>query len=56
MASNVLTLHMSMRWWVMPYVHTLILFCQLTGCEPDFNKVCEFIVRHGFRIHTEPAK
>lgn len=56
MASNVLTLHMSMRWWVIPYVHALALFCQITGCAPDIGKVAEFIVRRGFKIHGKPVK
>lgn len=47
MKTDRLVVTVSLRWWVIPYLHTLELFCLLTGCEPDDEKVAEFILRHG---------
>lgn len=50
MASNVLTLVIDVRWWVIPYLNTIALFCGLTGYEPDMQKITRFIARHGIRV------
>ena len=42
-----LTLTVHFKWWVKPYINSLILFCNTTGLEPDLDKVTDFIVSKG---------
>lgn len=39
MASCSLTLTVKQSWWVMPYISAVALFSQITGLEPDYDKV-----------------
>lgn len=38
------------KWWVKPYLYSLIAFALITGLEPDIEKVAGLIMRHGWRI------
>lgn len=50
MARRNLTITLTLRWWVAPYLNTLIMFSVLTGREPDANKVAAFIAKKGFKM------
>lgn len=47
------TLTLNFKWWVNPYVNTLILFCKATGLEPDVEKITDFIVSKGIYFTNE---
>lgn len=50
MADPQCTVTISVRWWVEPYVATLVLVAWLFGTEPDEEKLARLITRHGFRL------
>ncbi len=46
-----MNMHLSIKrsWWVMPYVHGVRLFSELTGMEPDMERVSATVMR-GFKV------
>lgn len=58
MATSRLQVEIKSRWWVPVYIKTLTLFCLMMRCEPDYQKVGEFIVKHGIsqKLKREPVK
>ena len=47
MAMSTLTVEIKSKWWLPVYIRTLTLFCMMMRCEPDYQKVGDFIVKHG---------
>jgi len=45
MATGTLTVRIELRWWLMPYLHTLLLLCDLLDCEPDLKRLERAISR-----------
>lgn len=45
------------RWWVPVYLRTLTVFCLMMRCEPDYQKVGNFIVKYGIsqKLKYEPV-
>lgn len=58
MAMSRLSVEIKSRWWLPVYIKTLTLFCLMMRCEPDYQKVAEFIVKHGIsqKLKREPVK
>lgn len=57
MASEVdVKLSIKYHWWVSPYLHACRLFSQITGMQPDTDKIAERIVRYGVTITVEGKK
>lgn len=58
MATCRLSVEIKSRWWLPFYIKTLTLFCLMMRCEPDYEKVSAFIVKHGIsqRVKQEPVK
>lgn len=50
---NLLRVEVKQRWWVMPYIQALGLFCVLTGLRPDHEKLLKLLMRHGFKIEVK---
>jgi hypothetical protein len=42
-----LSVEVKSRWWLPVYIKTLKLFCMMLRCEPNYEKVTAFIVKHG---------
>jgi hypothetical protein len=53
-----LSVEVKARWWVSVYLRTLKLFCVMMRCEPDYQKVGSFLVKHGIsqKLKYEPVK
>ncbi|MGO3912284.1 hypothetical protein [Huaxiibacter chinensis] len=51
-----LTLELKAKWWLPVYIKTLTIFCMMIRCEPDYQKVGDFIVKHGIsqKLKVEP--
>lgn len=49
MACMTLTITIKRAWWVMPYIYGVHLLSELTGMEPDYDRVAETALR-GFRL------
>ena len=49
MAATNITLSIKRAWWVMPYIYGVQLFSELTGLDPDYDKVAATIAR-GFTV------
>lgn len=45
MATTNITLSIESAWWVMPYIYGVQLFSELTGLDPDYDKVAATIAR-----------
>lgn len=45
----VVTVRVSLRWWVVPYLYTLALLCATLRTKPDPEKVAYWVCR-GIRI------
>ena len=58
MATFRLSVEIKSKWWLPIYIRTLTLFCMMMRCEPDYQKVAEFIVKHGISqmVTSEPVK
>ena len=58
MAMIRLSVEIKSRWWVSVYLRTLTLFCLMMRCEPDYQKVGDFIVKYGIsqKVKAEPVK
>ena len=58
MAMSRLSVEIKSRWWLPVYIRMLTLFCMMMRCEPDYQKVGDFIVKHGIsqRVKSEPVK
>jgi hypothetical protein len=39
MAASAMMLTIKQSWWVMPYINAVVLLSQITGLEPDYDKV-----------------
>ena len=57
MATSRLSVEIKSRWWVPVYLKTLKLFCLMMRCEPDYQKVGNFIVKYGIsqKLKYEPV-
>lgn len=40
-----ITVEVRLRWWLMPYLHALVFFCDLFNREPDWQKLDRVIAR-----------
>ena len=58
MATSRLSVEIKSRWWLPVYIKTLTLFCLMMRCEPDYQKVGNFIVKYGIsqKLKYEPVK
>lgn len=58
MATCRLSIQIKSRWWLPDYLRTLTLICMLMRCEPNYQKVSAFIVKHGIsqKVKAEPVK
>lgn len=58
MATCRLSVEIKCKWWLPVYTRTLTLLCMMMRCEPDYQKVAEFIVKHGIsqRMKSELVK
>lgn len=58
MATSRLSVEIKSRWWVPAYLRTLTLFCLMMQCQPDYQKVGNFIVKYGIsqKLKYEPVK
>lgn len=45
-----ITVRIDVRWWVYPYLNTLVWFCQTFGTTPNIGAVAQFIARRGVRM------
>lgn len=58
MAMCRLSVEIKSRWWVPVYLRTLTVLCLMMRCEPDYQKVGDFIVKYGIsqKLKYEPVK
>ncbi len=58
MAMSRLSVEIKSRWWLPVYIKTLTLLCLMMRCEPDYQKVGNFIVKYGSsqKLKYEPVK
>ncbi|HAS1290074.1 hypothetical protein CS900_18840 [Enterobacter hormaechei] len=58
MAMSRLSVEIKGRWWLPVYIKTLTMFCLMMRCEPDYQKVGNFIVKYGIsqKLKYEPVK
>ncbi len=58
MATIRLSVEIKSRWWLPVYIKTLALLCLMMRCEPDYQKVGNFIVKYGIsqKLKYEPVK
>ncbi len=58
MAMSRLSVEIKSRWWLPVYIKTLTLLCLMMRCEPDYQKVGNFIVKYGIsqKLKYEPVK
>lgn len=58
MATRRLSVEIKSRWWVPVYLMTLKMFCVMMCCEPNYQKVGNFLVKHGIsqKLKVEPVK
>ncbi|AYL71659.1 TPA: hypothetical protein I4D05_20010 [Enterobacter hormaechei] len=58
MATSRLSVEIKSRWWLPVYIKTLTLLCLMMRCEPDYQKVGNFIVKYGIsqKLKYEPVK
>lgn len=47
MATSRLSVEIKSRWWLPVYIKTLTMLCLMMRCEPDYQKVGNFIVKYG---------
>lgn len=49
-----ITVSVSVRWWVAPYIRTLGFVAMVMGTEPDWARLESLITRRGIRtaVHT----
>lgn len=45
MATTTMTLTLKRAWWVMPYLYSVMWFSEVTGLEPDLDKVSAAALR-----------
>jgi hypothetical protein len=49
-----LVLKVKFAWWFKYYLNSVVMFCLLSGCEPDMARVCYWANRAlRFRIKKE---
>lgn len=58
MAMSKLSVEIKSRWWLPVYIKTLTMLCLMMRCEPDYQKVGDFIVKYGIsqKVKAEPIK
>lgn len=58
MAMSSLSVEIKSRWWLRVYIKTLTMLCLMMRCEPDYQKVGNFIVKYGIshKLKYEPVK
>lgn len=58
MATSRLSVEIKIRWWLPVYIKTLTMLCLMMRCEPDYQKVGNFIVKYGIsqKLKYEPVK
>lgn len=52
--NKTISVRITMRWWVRPYVSAIAWFAAMTGAVPDHDKLGRLIVRHGFKVRVVP--
>ncbi|SAD24609.1 Uncharacterised protein [Enterobacter hormaechei] len=57
MATSRLSVEIKSRWWLPVYIKTMTLLCLMMRCEPDYQKVGNFIVKYGIsqKLKYEPV-
>jgi hypothetical protein len=45
-----LVVSISIKWWVVPYLTSLRIFCQTFGSEPNYEVIGNFVANHGIKI------
>lgn len=57
MATSRPSVEIKSRWWLPVYIRTLTLLCLMMRCEPDYQKVGNFIVKYGIsqKLKYEPV-
>lgn len=58
MATSRLSVEIKSRWWLPVYIKTLTMLCLMMRCEPNYQKVGNFIVKYGIsqKLKYEPVK
>jgi len=53
-----LVIEIKPRWWLQMYLKTLLLFCVLIRCEPDYEKLHNLIIKYGIsqKVKILPTK
>lgn len=51
MARLEMTVSVTWRWWLKPYILTLAFFCAITGLQPDWQKFSRMVVR-GLKVEV----
>lgn len=47
--AKTLACKISIKWWVIPYLHTLNIFCFIFAIESNIDAIGNFIVNHGVK-------
>lgn len=47
--AKILAYKIRIKWWVIPYLHTLNIFCFIFATEPNIDAIGDFIVKHGVK-------
>ena len=57
METSRLSVEIKSRWWLPVYIKTLTLLCLMMRCEPDYQKMGNFIVKYGIsqKLKYEPV-
>lgn len=50
-----MTLRVTMRWWVYPYLYALTFLSFVAGYKPDDGKVASFIANKGIKMKVVRA-
>lgn len=50
MAQISLTIELHRKWWVIPSMSVLSLFCRITGRAPDLEQLTNWYAANGFEL------
>ena len=50
MAEDAIKVRFSLRWWVIPYLQTIIWICETFRIDPDLEKIGRFIAKYGLKV------
>lgn len=45
MASNQITLKLTVAWWLRYYIYGVVLMCWMTGCEPRADRLGYWVAK-----------